>query len=144
MPAQALITKIHLSGWDISAHRRFAIALQVAYFLVPLGRDKVTDLAIKRSSKLHPPVRISEDFSDFIAGTRQRIFNDFAGSGVEPPESVIIEGVVPNKVVAIDANAIRRRIGAGQPKFLESFCVRVEATKLARKPLIKPNHSPRV
>jgi hypothetical protein len=66
----------------------------------------------------------------------ERIFNNHARIGVQPSKDVVIIRAVPNKVVAIDFNSIRRWVRVRQREFIERFCLSVKAAKLTRQPFL--------
>src|SRR6187551_2602486 len=69
------------------------------------------------------------------------IFDNLAGSWVEPIQSVLLVRRVPDHPVAIDADGVGARLGSWQRKFLERFRFRVEAADLVALALREPDDS---
>src|SRR3979490_706813 len=102
------------------------------------GWNKVANFIVEGCAVPHPPLRVREEFPNAISRIGEWKFNNRARLGIQAPKNVVIIRAVPNKVVAIDTNSVRRWVRVGQRVFLEGFCFRVEAANLTRPPLTKP------
>ena len=70
---------------------------------------------------------------------RERIFGDLARVGIQAAQNVLLVRVVPDHVIAIDADGVGARRRSGQLKFLECFRLGIEVADLAPDSLAEPD-----
>src|ERR1700722_2043902 len=67
------------------------------------------------------------------------IFRDFSCGGIQAAQSILLKGVVPNHVIAIDADGVRAWRRSRQVKLLDASGLRIEVADLAADAFSEPD-----